>query len=149
MANTPPKLYSEPAYNVDFEEIEHTADWALRVRGRDLAELLLNAARGMVSLVVANPAAIPTNVKQQVELESIDPESLLVDWLSELAYWAETEGVIFHQFDLQAVTSTSLQATVHGGQVAELNKHIKAVTYHNLEIVETEYGLETTIVFDV
>lgn len=149
MANTPPNLHSEPAYNVDFEEIEHTADWALRVRGRDLAELLLNAARGMVSLVVADPAAIPTNVKRQVELASIDPESLLVDWLSELAYWAETEGVIFHQFDLQAVTSTSLQATIHGGQAADLKKHIKAVTYHNLEIVKTENGLETTIVFDV
>lgn len=149
MPNSPSNPLLEPVYNVDFEEIEHTADWALRVRGRDLAELLLNAARGMVSLVVADPAAIPTNVKRQVELASIDPESLLVDWLSELVFWAETEGVIFHQFDLQAVTSTSLQATVHGGQAPDLKKHIKAVTYHNLEIVETEYGLEVTVVFDV
>ena len=149
MPNTPPDQPSRPVYNVVFEEIEHTADWALRVRGRDLAELLVNAARGMVSLLAADPTAIPTNVKQQVELESIDPESLLVDWLSELAYWTETEGVIFHQFDMQAVTTTSLQATVHGGQAADLKKHIKAVTYHNLEIVETGQGLEVTVVFDV
>ena len=31
---------------IDFEEVEHTADWALRVRGRDFRGLLVNAARG-------------------------------------------------------------------------------------------------------
>ena len=149
MPDISPNQRSKPVYSADFEEIEHTADWALRVRGRDLAELLLNAARGMVNLLVTNPAAIPTTVSQPVDLESIDPESLLVDWLSELVYWTETEGVIFHQFDLQTVTPTSLHAMVHGGPAADLNKQIKAVTYHNLEIVETEQGLETTVVFDV
>jgi SHS2 domain-containing protein len=30
-----------------------------------------------------------------------------------------------------------------------LENHIKAVTYHNLEIVKTETGLAATVVFDV
>jgi len=30
-----------------------------------------------------------------------------------------------------------------------MEKHIKAVTYHNLEIVQTARGLTATIVFDV
>ncbi|RME74456.1 MAG: archease [Chloroflexi bacterium] len=132
-----------------FEEIEHTADWALRVRGRDLKELLLNAARGMVALMIDRPADLPVEVEQVIELESIDAESLLVDWLSELAFWAETEMIVFHQFDLHHVTPTSLRATVRGGHAPHLKKHIKAVTYHNLEIVQTPQGLETTIVFDV
>jgi SHS2 domain-containing protein len=42
-----------------------------------------------------------------------------------------------------------LSAVVWGGKAAELQKHIKAVTYHDLEIVETDGGLMTTIVFDV
>jgi SHS2 domain-containing protein len=133
----------------DYEEIEHTADWALRVRGRDLRELLVNAGRGMVSLMMSDPTTLPSNVEQRFEIESIDAESLLVDWLSELAYWAEAELLIFHQFDLQNVTPTSLEATVRGGHAPELKKHIKAVTYHNLEIIETEAGLEATVVFDV
>lgn len=132
-----------------FEEIEHTADWALRVRGRDLKELLLNAARGMVALMIDRPADLPVGVEQVIELESIDAESLLVDWLSELAYRAETEMLVFHRFDLHHVTPTTLRATVRGGRAPHLKKHIKAVTYHNLEIVETPGGLETTVVFDV
>jgi SHS2 domain-containing protein len=134
---------------VEFEEIEHTADWALRIRGQDLPELLVNAARGLSSLLVHQLAEIPIEVEKRFELEGYDAESLLVNWLSELAYWAEAEGVVFREFDLYHVTPTHLQAAVRGGHMSDLQKHIKAVTYHNLEIVEADDGLEATVVFDV
>jgi SHS2 domain-containing protein len=60
---------------VDFEEVEHTADWALRVRGHDLRELLMNAARGMSRLLISDLTAIPTDVERHFELEAFDAES--------------------------------------------------------------------------
>ena len=134
---------------VDFEEVEHTADWALRVRGRDLRELLVNAARGMGHLLVSDPETVSTDVERRLELDAFDAESLLVEWLSELAYWAEAESLVFSEFDLRRVTSHHLEAVVRGGRASSLQKHIKAVTYHNLEILEREDGLEATVVFDV
>jgi SHS2 domain-containing protein len=133
----------------DFEEIEHTADWALRVRGAGLSELLSHAARGMTSLLVPDLAAIPADIQRQVELEALDAESLLVEWLGELAYWAESELLVFGEYDLAEVSPTHLRATLRGGRVPGLQKYIKAVTYHNLKIVATQDGLETTVVFDV
>jgi len=138
----------QPA-NTGFEEIEHTADLALRIRGRNLNDLLFNAARGMSTLLVANLTEIPLTHYEQIEIDAYDAESLLVNWLSELAYRAETEGIVFAGFELKNVTPTGLHATVRGGQVPDLKKHIKAVTYHNLEIIETPDGLEATVVFDV
>ena len=135
--------------NKRFEIVEHTADWALRVFGRDLAQLLVNAAEGMTSLLVEDLAAVAGGAERHIELAAGDAESLLVEWLSELAYWAEMEQLIFTQFELSAVAPTRLEATVRGGRAPELQKHIKAVTYHNLEIIQTEAGLEATIVFDV
>lgn len=132
-----------------FEEVAHTADWALRVRGRDWPEFLANAAYGMASLLVAEPAVVSLEIERLVELDAFDGESLLVNWLGELAYWAEAELLVFRQFDLAGATPTHLQATVRGGYVPTLQKHIKAVTYHNLEIVTTDAGFEATIVFDV
>ena len=41
---------------MDFEEIEHTADRAFRVRGRSLAKLLENAAYAMGALDGLGPA---------------------------------------------------------------------------------------------
>jgi protein archease len=133
----------------DFEEIEHTADWALRVRGADLRELLSHAARGMSSLLVPDLETVPADVQRQVELDALDAESLLVEWLGELAYWAESKALVFREYDLTEVSPTHLRATLRGGRVPGLQKHIKAVTYHNLKILATENGLETTIVFDV
>lgn len=133
----------------NFEEVEHTADWALRIRGRNWPEFLVNAAQGMTSLLVADPATIPLEQERQIELDAFDAESLLVNWLSELAYWAEQEQLVFREFALSQATPTHLQAVLRGGRVPNLQKHIKAVTYHNLAIIQTDTGLEATVVFDV
>ena len=132
-----------------FEEIEHTADNALRVSGNSWEELLENAAHGMNSLMVSDVSAIGTQIRKQVSIEAPDTEGLLVEWLSELAYWAEKELLVFTRFEFQEVTSATAQAMLYGGHVKKVQKHIKAVTYHNLEIVKTEKGLTATVVFDV
>ncbi|HQF69642.1 MAG TPA: archease, partial [Promineifilum sp.] len=74
---------------------------------------------------------------------------LLVEWLGELAYWAERDGFVAPQIEWDALSPVSLAATVRGGRLAELQKHIKAVTYHDLAIRPAGDGLEVTIVFDV
>ena len=149
MSNTRPPASAGSQCRVAFEEIEHTADRALRIYGSDLEELLLNAARGMNSLLA--PEHIPRSEHREkfVELDAMDTESLLVDWLSELAYWAEIEMLVFHEFRIESVSPTHLRARIRGTQARKLEKHIKAVTYHNLQIVQTERGLSATVVFDV
>ena len=135
--------------NGGFEEIEHMADKALHIHGRNLEQLLLSAAKGMNNLMITDVSKLPTRIKKSIEVEALDAESLLVEWLSELAYWAETEMLIFNKFDLHTVAATHVRATLRGGHVQKLEKQIKAVTYHNLKIVETNTGLEATVVFDV
>ena len=134
---------------IAFEEIEHTADRALRIYGGDLEELLVNAARGLNSLLGADGDLNATPLTKSIELDAMDAESLLVEWLSELAYWAEAEMLVFRTFDLQNVSPTHVSAIIDGSRVTQMEKHIKAVTYHNLEIVKTESGLTATVVFDV
>lgn len=129
--------------------VEHTADWALRIRGRDLAELFRRAAEGLARLLVADVTAVGRDETRELTLESYDTEGLLVDWLGELAYWAERDRLVFPEAEMRQVTPTQLVAVVRGGRASELQKHIKAVTYHDLAIRETESGLEVTVVFDV
>ncbi len=134
---------------IAFEEIEHTADRALIIYGRNLEELFINAARGLKSLMGADEVPDSTAITKSIALDAIDAESLLVEWLSELAYWAEAEMLVFSKFDLQNITPTHVKAKIYGSRVTLMEKHIKAVTYHNLEIVKTETGLTATVVFDV
>jgi len=131
-----------------YEVVDHTADWALRVWGAGLGELMQNAALGMSSLLVDDMTSVAQDQVRNLSLEADDAEMLLVEWLSELAYWAESESLVFTNFEVTA-NSTYLEAEIRGGRVTELLKHIKAVTYHDLQVIETQNGLEATIVFDV
>jgi SHS2 domain-containing protein len=136
-------------HRVAFEEIDHTADRALRIYGSNLEDLFLNAARGMNSLMVTAPISGFEQQEKFVALEAMDTESLLVDWLSELAYWAEIEMLVFEEFKIESMSSTYIKARIYGTRVRQLKKHIKAVTYHNLDIVRTDKGMTATVVFDV
>lgn len=136
-------------HRVAFEEIDHTADRALRIYGSNLRDLFLNAAQGMNSLMVATPISGSEHREKFVALEAMDTESLLVEWLSELAYWAEIEMLVFEEFMVESVSSTHIRARLYGTRVKKMKKHIKAVTYHNLDIVQTDEGMTATVVFDV
>ena len=148
-----------------FEEISHTADWSARVWAQDLPSLFAEAARAMNSLAgtaIDNDA----HVKRTFEAEAPDAESLLVAFLSELVYYQEQENLAFEVFELE-VKSTALtvalpdrawrhvpkgqklKVKMEGGQIASVDKAIKAVTYHNMKIEETSRGVEVVIVFDV
>jgi len=134
---------------MNFEEVEHTADRALWIFGTNLTDLLVNAAEGMTHMMVSDVSVISIEIEKSIDIEAIDAESLLVEWLAELAYWAESHMFVFKRFRIQTATATHLQAKIFGGRAPMLEKHIKAVTYHNLKIIKTSKGLEATIVFDV
>lgn len=132
-----------------FEEVEHTADCALRIFGKNLRELMLHAAEGMNRLLGATLPNPPEGVEQQIELQAVDIESLLVDWLSELAYLAESEMLVFDHIRIDEISPVGLKASLRGCRASELTHNIKAVTYHNLAVLQTENGLEATVVFDI
>ncbi len=113
-----------------------------------MSQLLRHAALGMLDLLGLAPNDGRNGTPHSIALESEDRESLLVLWLEELLYRIETHQVTYSEFEIQ-VEENRLQAMVIEVPASSLDKHIKAVTYHNLQIQETPSGLEATIVFDV
>ncbi len=132
-----------------WQELDHTADLALRVAGVDLADLFATAARGMASLLV-EPEAVTLSESALVTLSAPDVETLLVDWLNELLYLGERGKAlsVYTAFEFATLTPTSLRATAYGGAVDHYEAVVKAATFHNLEIRKTPEGYETEIVFD-
>lgn len=130
-----------------YEELPHTADWALRVWAPDLPSLFVETARGMnmLSGIVLPPGA---RITHRFEANGPDNESLLVAFLTELIYFAEQENTGFDVFAI-TITGSHLEVDMEGALLKEIDKSIKAVTYHNLNIQSTERGLEIEIVFDV
>ncbi len=131
-----------------WQEIDHTADLALQVWGEDLPDLFATAAQGMFALV-ARPDLQAEPLKRCVALEALDVETLLVDWLNELLYLYEVTMAVLDEVDFEALSATRLHATVRGRPAATQRAQIKAATFHNLEVVTSEAGVRTEIVFDI
>ncbi len=139
-----------------YREVPHTADWALHVWAPDLPGLFLEAAQGMYALAGAQPREVTgtheaSGVGRRLEIQGADAESLLVAFLSELLYAQEQENLLLEVSDLQILPGDPwrLIAVAKPRPLHRLVKVIKAVTFHNLAIRQSERGYETEIVFDV
>ena len=141
-------LESLVGYMAAFEEIEHTADRAFRVAARDMAGLLEAAAYAMLALDGSRPTTGPSAVRE-IEVEGVDRESLLVNWLNEVLYVEQAHGLACEQFHIEELTNYRLRARVETRVCDQRCRTIKAVTFHNLEVRETALGLEAELVLDV
>ncbi|HEY64565.1 MAG TPA: bifunctional riboflavin kinase/FAD synthetase [Caldilineae bacterium] len=144
VANARRALAPEPPR---FEEIEHTADWSIRIFGRDFADLLSQAGAAMYAMEAVDMSMDP-QVWREVEVEAPDREALLVTWLSELLYQSEATGESYTRFVIDEATETRVKARIGGVSGYGDQAHIKAVTYHNLSVEETPDGWVATVVFD-
>ena len=135
-----------------YEQIPHTADIAIRVYGKDLKELFINAAFGMFD-IIADLEGLKSSVSIEVNLKAPSKEELLVSWLDELLYNFYTKGIIFFEFDASFLNEEQLMVKAYGRHIGEnrnrLKTEIKAATYHDLNIRQSGEGYSVDIVFDV
>lgn len=130
-----------------FVEIRHTADWALEVWAPDMPDLLIQSALGM-NWLMGVELAVEGRVERRITLKAADFETLLVAFLNEILFEMEADSIGFDTFDI-SLSDFNLEAWLTGAPLQGLNKSIKAVTYHNMQILQTCEGFKTTIVFDV
>ena len=73
-----------------YQEIAHTADWALRVWAPDIYRLLISAVEGMYAL---SELELSDSETQEVRfsVNALDKESLLVELMSELLFFSESQ----------------------------------------------------------
>ncbi|MDD5006187.1 MAG: archease [Candidatus Omnitrophica bacterium] len=134
-----------------FETFEHTADIGLKIYAKDSKELFINAAKGLFSLIT-DLNKVQASDKISVNLEDDNREELLISWLNELIFQFSARNFIPKEFKINKISDKELNAEVHGENL-DSAKHkilseVKAATYHELEIKETQDGLEARIIFD-
>ena len=76
-----------------------------------------------------------------------------LNWLREILFlWSGYEEIL-QSVQINQMSERELTAVVHcdpyDSDRHDIRNEIKAVTYHNLKIIQTDEGLTATIVFDV
>ena len=135
-----------------FEILEHTADKGVAATGKTIAEAFENAAYGMFALFVDPEAYEPTG-QREVVVEADDIEQLLWKWLSELHFIFEVDRVLPLDFKIIAISDTKLEANISVRPFADdiewLGSPVKAITFHQLKVEQTDKGWRVQVYVDV
>jgi SHS2 domain-containing protein len=152
-----------------YEILEHPADIGFLARGRTLRELFANAALAMMSLGWELDA-VEELERREIEASGEDLESLLYDWLSAVLATADADRLIFSRFEVNVEaprapasapeapgTPAEPQGLARGvawGEPIDRSRHhprtyVKAVTYHQFEVRQTDHGYTARVYLDV
>ena len=135
-----------------YEVFEHTADLGLRVRANSLDALLVDAARGLFSLIVTNLDQVNAVQEKTIRIDASEPDYLLFDWLNELLYTFDVEQLLLSEFEI-SVDPQGLTATCRG-ETMQLDRHemdheVKAITYHGLIVQQDDDGWMAELIVDI
>ncbi len=137
-------------------EIDHTGDIGLQVTAATLPQLFERAALAMFR-VLTDLETVQTTDTTTIRVDGRDRVALMVRWLSELNYRHTVDDVLYRAFDVRSINeaddSFTLTATVHG-EAIDPARHtvyteIKAITFHGLDIQETDDGWGVQVIFDM
>jgi len=138
-----------------YKIVDHTADIGVSVTSKNLKGLFVSAAKGMLEVALGGKTrkARKKTANITVNLSAVDPEQLLVKWLSEVLYLLTVKNQVAIKFEISDISGKSISAELLAVYLSpeddRLSREIKAVTYHNLAIKKSGGHFKATVIFDI
>lgn len=131
------------------------SDIAFEAYGRELNDLFINAAKALFDSMAETDTVDPVE-KRTINFQNEKIEDLLFDFLSEIVFLKDRDGMVFCETDLEIDKNNDtyiLSATIYGDHVnpekQKLGADVKAVTFHMFKVEKTKDGYKATVVLDV
>ena len=122
-----------------YEYLEHTADVYIKAVGKSLKEAFENAGKATTAVMTDIEKVEPIK-SITVEIEAENLEELLYQWLEEIIFRFDAEGLLISKFEVREIAEDgSILKGIIKGEEFDPEKHtqqlgVKAVTYHMMEI---------------
>lgn len=136
---------------MSFEELPHTADVKIRARAPTLDAVFGEASRALMQVMYGEDRR--DGITREIDLDAPDMESLLCDYLSEVLFVSETEGLVFSKADVHIENGTHIHAVLTGEEF-DKERHnkgteVKGISYSGMSIQKDAKGYMLDILFDV
>jgi SHS2 domain-containing protein len=129
--------------------VEHTGELEVEIEAESETAVFEQGFEAMRDLLRSEEAAPPAAGEgMRVSLTAGDRPALLADWLSELAFLAESEGFVPERLVAIELGENALTAEIVGMQ-AEPPHLVKAATYHRLTLEKHDGRWQARVVLDV
>ncbi len=134
-----------------YEILSHTADLRIKATGTVMAELFAAGLEGVCHILKPGfDFTKEPDIYIEIEVSSFDISSLFVDFLAEALFIMHSEKLLLAAANMSFGGAKSLHAVCAGYKADMFDKDVKAITYHEAEIITNSSGLiECTIVPDI
>ena len=134
-----------------FAEIDHSGDIGIEAWGKDFAEMMENATRGLFGLLCRGD--VRPMITREVRMESASAEDLLVDWLGEVISLSGVHGELYGEVTIRKTGEWYAEGAI-AGERTDATKHdlrfdVKAATYHGLKVEALPGGFHGRVIFDL
>lgn len=138
-----------------YEFTSHTADVAVELRAASREALFADALVAFTD-TVTDPERVAPEEEHELAVEAEDLPGLMVEWLGELVYRFEVDGLLFREAEVgieEAGGRFRLDARARG-EPYDTERHplevqVKGVTYHELRVEREDAGWTGRVVFDI
>ena len=135
-----------------FELLEHPSDIGMLAQGASREEALTAASQALVTILV-DPRPFRPLEERDFRAGGPDEAAQIVNWLNEILFFFDTEGMVFVEFAIDAWTPGEIKGRAKGERM-DLDRHefrtaVKAATYHQFESHSTPEGWEIRVFVDV
>ena len=139
-----------------FKFLEHTADMYIESWGKTLEECFENSAIGL-GFVIVSSDNVGESIKRKIEVVAEDRQALLFDFLSQFLIFQDADGLVFHKVKVEKIEKKEdkwhLSAEAWGEKFDpkkhEEGTHIKAITYHYMDIKKEEGRYIIDVLIDI
>lgn len=134
-----------------FRILPHTADMRLEVFGKSYGELLENAIAGLANVLCPEAEKKKKLGRgfEKISVQGPDKSTLLVNLLNEALTLSIINKKVYPRLKILKLSPRDVEAHLFGVKVDHFDKDLKAVSYHDAEIKETNKGLKATLVIDI
>jgi SHS2 domain-containing protein len=135
-----------------YELFDHTADLGVRAWAPDLVELVRVAGQGFYA-VIGELTAEGAPRTERFEIAGPELPVLLRDYLAELLLLFERDFRMVTVVEVEAFEPGRLVVAADSQVVSRersaLDREVKAITYHGLDLQQVEGGYEVTYIVDI
>ncbi len=128
------------------------SELAVKVVGNSQADLFANSAFALFD-VMTDVEKIEIKERLPLEVEGVDRDDLMVNWMRELLYLYQGSGYLLREFQVREVKDTLVKADVCGEKIDpdrhEIKKEVAAVAYHQSRMEKTGNQWTAQLIFEV
>ena len=128
------------------------SELAVRVSGNSQADLFANSAFALFD-VMTDIDKVDIKDRIPLEVEGVERDDLMVNWMRELLYLYQGSGYLLKEFYIREAKDTLVKAEVCGEKIDpdrhEIRKEILGVAYHQSRMQKTGDQWTAQLIFEI